>query len=989
LTDIRTYRDDSVPQNVSLDLLIQALEPLSQDPIHINVFYKKPDVPVIDPETGGPAIDPDTGQFKMIESNPPTWRDRYETFPTRDAFDDWCQAQARGLVGAKGAIGITNYSWHGRRLEKSFAWTHRTFLDCDNAGTYEKIVAALAPTGLRFGVHESSGSVRRRTLGTVPPNSLPLKWHLDLAFSRPLANPLDEVYPQGETEVQAKAREAALSEEEQSKLRWRASYLRKEWKRKQRFLIRFFSKLGELDDAQGKAGFDLSVTQMCQFRYLGVRYRQDGPEPVTWNSRGPLGLNFEKLLELAGYEAAPWTEWAPRRKAVVKISNADGSVDTYQRSGGYEDLDAEIQRSMTMDRFLGEVVGISPDTVNGGGGGCSKSWTCPVPTHPDPGRRTLETDRSKAWDGDWFRCWGDCDTQGGVIKFATLYWGISYRAARMALAKHLGLNPKDYRGRLEKISSEFKEASETDQTARIKLTGPAPAPAATPEPVKEPVSAAKKVLLKAKRAKLSKKKLKNVEAWVEKHWERFKNQEDLLRALTKTILMLQGTEKDVGVVATTLWFRFAHLYEGDYPALLFEVANTYERLRTGQPSVGVGFLKKSVGTWELFQLAGAFRRDGFEFKPAVKYLVGFGLTLGEDKTFLDSQWFEHDIDLGRMPNLEEVDSPEYKKHEKRRTPFKNALRRPGACSQCEQRVTGDHGRPLGPSGPDGRPTHLTRRIVCVSKLCLFCMVLQTISEAEILEDMWKERISKKKPTWVVQGTVEKIEYLSEVKADLSRIRDAKLGILGWGSDYKPQLTVFVNDDRAAIAVKSALSISQKVAAGRRGEEIPRPASKTWRVTDPKKAVGIAIEARLSFNIFGKRLVEEQRADELADWLWWAVGKVPVRNPRKEDALNWPTKAQVQAQVKQNKGESWEPDLWPGEVMNYELFHRATGYSLGHRAKIPYGIDDAARLMQSNMGFRHALAMKLAEDRRAKGNKEVMTDLENHRMPLRGADTAVA
>lgn len=993
-------RNDCIPQNVSLDVLTQALEPLSTDPIHVNVFYKKPDKVVIDPETGGPAVDPDTGQYKTIPSNPPTWRERYEAFPTRDAFDDWCQAQAQTLVGDKGAIGITNYSWHGRRLEKSFAWTYRTFLDCDTAGTYEKIVKALAPTGLRFGVHESSGSVRRRTLGTVPPNSLPLKWHLDLAFSQPLRNPFDEIYPQGETELQARQREASLSEEDKAKLRTRASYLRSEWKRKQRFLIRFFSKLGELDQGD-EPGFDLTVTQMCQFRYLGVRYRTDGPTPAVWNSRGPLALNFEKFLELAGYVPEEYVPWAPRQKSVVKISNADGTFDTYLRTGGYEDLDAEIQRTMTMAQFLGQFAGISPDTNNGGG---SQSWTCCVPTHPDPGRRTLETARSKAWDGDWFRCWGDCDTQGGVIKFAGLYWGISYREARMALAKHLGLNPKDYRGRMEKVDSEFKAAAETDQSARVKLTGPVgpidkeiaevaaleAVPTGAPIPVKPTASAAKRFLAKGKKKKVKKKALKWVSAWIEEYWPRYKKQEDLLRALVKTILMMQAKEKDIEVVAATLWYRFAHLFDGDYGALLFEVTNTYERLRTGQPSVGVGFLKRSVGTWELAQLASAFRKDGFEFKPAIKYLVGFALTKDtpEDKAFLDNQWFEHNIDAGRMPNLEEADSAAFHKHEKRRVPFKNAIRRPGACSQCEQIMTGDGGRALGPTDADGQPTHLKRRLVCVSKLCLFCSVLQTISETEILEDMWKDQVTTKKPRWVVQGTVEKVSYLAAVKEKLSRIKDAKLGILGWGSDYKPQLTILVNDDRAALAVKSALYVSQVVAAGQLLEEPPESnPAKVWRVTDHKKAVAIAIEARISFNLHGKRLVEEQKADELADWLWWAVGRVPVRNPRKEEALHWPTKAQVQAQVKSHKGEKWEPDLWPGEAINYELRHIATQYTLGRRAKIPFSIDDAFMLMKTNMGFRHALAEKNAADAAAR-NKQVV-DLENHRTPLRGAVTAVA
>jgi hypothetical protein len=980
--------DDFIPQNVSLEILEQALEPLSQDPIHVNVYYKKPDRVVVDTVTG---------EQTTVESNPPTWRDRVETFPTRDAFDSWVELQSKTMVGQKGAIGITNYSWHGRRLEKSFAFTNRGFLDCDSGGTYEKIATMLSSLGVRFSVHESSGSVRRRTLGATPVDSLPSKWHLGLAFSQALTNPLDEVYPQGETELQAKQREAAMSSDDLAKERTRAGYLRREWKRKQHFLIRFFSTLAGLDANDGAPGFDLTVAQMCQFRYLGVKYTQDGPDPIVWNSRGQFAINFDRLLQVAGYVPAEYKPWQPRNKAVVKVARGDGTgrVDVYKKSGGYEDLDTEIQRSLTMDRFIGDFAGIQPDTHNGGG---SKSWTCPVPTHPDPGRRTLETDRSKSWDGDWFRCWGDCDCEGGVIKFASLFWGISYRQARLDLAKHLGLNPADYRGRLEKVGVEFEET--TDQTVRIPLGG----------------SSAKKLLAKSKAKKLKKaeakaeaEKLAGVQAeqefeaeqrrkdkafakkalpctaaWVAENMASFKDRDSFFLAMIKMILLAQRKVKDVEAIASTLWPSFGDLYGNDKSALLFEVVGTYERLLAGSPAIGSGFIKEHVKSWERLKLAEALALDGYAFRPMLKSLVGFGLTVGDDRDYLNDQWSEHDVDSGRTPNLHDPESPEFKKHEKRRVPFKNAFRRPGVCCLCDQIMVGSGNRNLGPTGPDGEASELKRKIVCNTKICLFCAVLQTISEAELLDDMWADEVSEKKPCFIVKGTVEKMAWIKAVKKDLGYVSDAKLAIVGWGSNYKPELTVLVRNEAAAISVRSAIQAAQIEAAKAEGSPLTAyPVVGYERVTEASRTVDIAACARISFNIHGKRLIEEQRSDELAEWLWWSIGKVPVRNPQKADALHWPTNAMVQAQCKKDKGEDvWEPELWPGEVATYILKHRKTGYVLARRKKVPFGIDDAHKHMKNNSGFRYAQSQLEAAEAKAAGR--VVFNATTHRVTLGGA-----
>ena len=945
-------KDQSVPSNVSLAPVLGAIGPVPQGKaICFNVY--------------------NSGQQKHCTSK--------EAF-TVDEAENWRQFMANTRVGEKGALGITNLSSTTRRREKNFAWTHRMYFDCDDGGTHERLAALLSQAGLRFSIHESSGSVKRRTLDPRLRNTLPSKWHVEIVLSKPLFNPLDELYPQGETEEQQLAREAAETEEEAHKRRARDGYLRGEWKRKYRFVARFLSRLAGLDGADGSCGFDLTTSQMCQLRFLGIKFSEDGPAPYVWSSGGSNSLDWEKFLELAGYKPEPYEPYVPPSKE-ISIPTSKGVV-TYERSGGMNELDDEIRRRISLESYMGRL-GQGHTTVNYDRG--SMSWYCPVPTHPNPDSRTLETYPSNVHAGDRWICRGDCvdkslKSKGDVIDLEWLCRGHASRhAARLSLAVELGLNPDDYR---EKLTQKYEEVEDFPITIVFKLPDPvdpngptatlpsidspswAPAPEPStppplqlPAPVQPPLSAAKKFLANARKTppKTAPPGLEHTAKWAKNYAFRSGDLKVFTRAMTK-VLMEAGAvlrknkkgewEHRMDILASTLW-QGVHEHYRTYDELLKDIAITYDRIEKGGHCVGRTRLRSLLGTQAMFEFSKALRRDGCDFKESLKKLVGFGLTRGDDKDWLDglAKWIE------THPVEKDEDPEELAKWIKRYTRFMNAIRRPGACSLCEQIAKGERGRDLGPSRPDGTATPLKQRLVCTSKTCTYCYMQRTLYEMELLEDLWKDRPSKDEDgIFVITVTgIEKLDHIGVIKKEVSKDPDPKLGILGWGDDGKATLSYFVTTVEAEIVVRSAVIGGSYMACGKMLE------INSSKVKTVGEAIDTAIEAKLSFHVHARQLIEERRNDDLCEWLWWAVYKTPVKNPKNSLALPWPTQLQIKERIKEKCGNDFVPDIYPGEKIYYELYHRATGYFLGKRTKHPWTLDQAMDAMAINHGLRETLA----------------------------------
>jgi hypothetical protein len=816
----------------------------------------------------------------------------------------WVHQQAH-LVNVKGKLGVANYSVSGGRREVDMDRADSFYFDCDGSGTWENLARVLKKAGIPAYFHESSSSVRGRAEGDT---SLPLKWHVVIPLVRSLSNPLaglDLTSPE-------------------------ARYARREWKRRYRHAAAVLSALagfvgiGSVNKkGVTSCGFDSTTAQMCQIRFLGARQEAGGVPPQMVFLEGQHALDWDGFLRETGYSAGPMND-SPAIKT-VRVPTPEGKVREYAISGAYEQLDEDIRNGISVKGFLSTFCGYTEPHSG-------TSHYCCVLHYETTNLRSMHVYPADVLGGnEMWHCHGDCGTSGDVIRLGQLFWGGTRKQARGRLADHLGLDMENYR---PKITRPPVELAPTVADGPVEV-----------EP-EAPVSTGKKKRV----PRAAPEGLAHVTEWAKKYVVRYGRPSEFSRAVAKVLL---ENKIAADVIATTLWPIACDHYR-QYDSLLAVVLDVYDRVKKGQPATGKTKLRKRLGSWGMFALSKALRREKRDFKQALTSLVGFGLTRGEDKAWLD-WWYKQYLanppdDEKKPPGAVSTDG-QPTAWDKRYTIFLNQLRRPGGCKQCAQIVTGEGGRNLGPGGADGKPQQLKRNLVCTSKSCVYCFMLQAVAELELLEDLWKDRPGEgEEGIYEVKAEgIEHADYLTPIRDMVSRMPDPKLGIVGWGDDGKPTLSYFVTSREAATIVTSQIEVGCLIAYGKRPEVSRR------RFETTGAAIDAAIEARISFNMHARRLIEERRDQELFAWTWWAARKVPVKNPRNKKALPWPTKAQIQEQVKANKGEDWEPDIFEGEVLTYTLVHVATGYFLGRRKKIPYTLDQSMDIMAVNSGLQHAQA----------------------------------
>lgn len=845
---------------------------------------------------------------------------------TWNDYQFWVYQQAH-QVNQKGLLGVANYSKNGGRLEVDMDHASRFYFDCDGAGTWERLEKVFKKAGIQAFFHESSSSVRKRVEGDY---DLPLKWHCEIRLARTLPNPLAGLDP-----TSPEARHA-----------------RREWKRKYKHgaavlsALAGFVGIGAPTGAEKSCGFDATTAQMCQIRFLGARQNEGGLVPAMSFLEGKKALDWDLFLQATGYEEGSVQTTTPGALQTVRVPTPEG-ITEYQFSNAHEQVDAEIRDRISVRQFLATFCGYSSPHSGDG------HYFCPI-HHEAEDNRTFHVFNADVLGGrEMWHCFGDCGgVTGDVVRLASLFWGCKRWEARNRLASHVGIDPKDYH-------TQFK----------IKLTGE-PKEAKAPEAqLPEGKSKQKHVPRKAPPG------LNYATLWAAKWAPSYQGEPiEFARAVTKVLIecgagmtrpdrqapqkektKLEILKKDkaatinLPVLASTLWPATGRHYRR-YDNLLATVVEVWKRKQNNEPAVGRKKLR-TLGTQAMFELAKALRRDGLDFREALKSLVGFGLTRGADKEWLDGLWEWMKAHPADNDWDDENELEEHEKWDARYTRFMNAIRRPGGCSQCEQTLKGEGDRDLGPTGSDGEATPLKRRLVCSTNSCVYCFMLQTISEMELLEELWKDRPREdEEGIFVVEAKgIEKLEHIQTIKKEVSKHSDPKLGIMGFGDDGKATLSYFVTSDEAAGVVQSSIIGGGYVA---NGKEMDVKYRKFKTVGD---AVDTAIEAKISFHVHPRRLIEERRNEDLTEWLWWAVYKSPVRNPKNERALPWPTQVQIQERIKKNCGEGFEPDIFPGEVITYWLHHRETGYFLGKRKKIPFTLDQALDAMEINVGLRETLA----------------------------------
>jgi hypothetical protein len=800
----------------------------------------------------------------------------------------------------------------------------RFYFDCDGAGTWEKLKRALKKAGIPAIFHESSSSVKRRMDGD---ESLPLKWHVEIPLAKTLANPLHGLDLSGPE----------------------ARYARREWKRRYHHVaavlsaLAGFSGIGSVRGAESACGFDATTSQMCAIRFLGARQHELGVPAAMVFLEGDKALDWDAFLCETGYEASEFMPNPAIKK--IKVHGPTGVKD-WEYSDASDQLDADIRGQISVRQFLAAFCGYG--SAHSGEG----HYLCPA-HHETENKRSLHVYNADVLGGqEMWKCFGDCDTSGDVIRLAQLTWGCTRWQARGRLADYIGVDPADYRSK--------RIGGESLLPPRENLP---PVGAQLPPRENLPPVAVEKPLSSGSKKKAPKRApdgLPFTSKWAKKWLVRYGETQGFTRAVTKVMLMcgagsseVKGGDGkptkvvDLAVVASTLW-PMAGDYYRKYDSLLADVVSVQGRIQAKEPTTGVTKMRERLGSQGMFELAKALRRDGCEFKECLKILVGFGLTRGAQKKWLDGLWRWFKAHPAENPWDAEKQTVEHKKWKKRYDRFMNALRRPGGCKQCVQIVTGAGGRNLGPTGPDGEATRLKRQMVCVAKTCLYCFMLKAVTEMELLEEMWAERGEEK--IYVVEAKgIESPDHLEVIKAKVSKQSDPKLGITGWGDDGKPTLSYFVTNREAARVVRSAIIMGGYTACGKR-LDVTQRLCKTAR-----EAIDTAIAARLSFNVRVKHLIETGQAEELSAWLWWAVYKSPVKNPKNKAALPWPTKDEIQDHVRSRDGEAYEPDLYPGEVLTYTLEHAATGIFLGRRRKLPFSFDQALDAMDVNQSVRNATA----------------------------------
>jgi hypothetical protein len=707
---------------------------------------------------------------------------------------------------------------------------------------------------------------------------------------------------------------------------------------------------------------DLSTSQMCSIRFMGCRANEEALPPRLAFVPGDKALDWKALLVATGYEPAPLPE---DPKAPIVIVTPSGEVREYKINSDWDQLKSDIQERMPISKFIRTQLGIESEKESG-------HYKCML--HAGEGDRTFHIFRGT--DGvELWKCHSQCGA-GDVIKLASKAWNLSWKDALFQLATQVGLDPNSYRSDMSVSSSAdpFEPPREEDQRLsfklKVKLKGetheiPAQAPAfghppgdssdLSTELVRPPSGPAEVPLtgkVKPPPKPLRKKGRKKVSKWASKWVYKAKNHvKSFALSAGKMILMAMAQDNDGKAdpreVAALLWPAVGGYYR-KFHALEADLADLINRIKNGKRCRGYTWLKKCAGSRCLFDLQVALRRDGYgRFASNLKSVMGLGLLRGD----------EADLAAG-MPRFYRRSRPTSQdgseSYERQVTMLINGLQRPANCGVYKQILTED-GRNLGPPSPDGSPSVLSRRMVCEAKLCPYCMHLELLAEAAELEQLWGHRQRNRKRGddgfFMVEMTgIPDMHRISEIKNYVSRQPDPKLPVLGWGADGLPMLRYFVMTMEARDIVASQLE-----AAGSLIFDLDLPVKRIRLSGGYKEAVDLALETKLSYYVHGQVLLETGSRQRLVDWLWWSSRKSPVRNPRNEFALSWPTKPQLKLAVKEARGENYELDVLDQDNVTYTVLHDQTGYKLGSRKRIPYTINQVIELAEHSLGLRHAKA----------------------------------
>lgn len=523
----------------------------------------------------------------------------------------------------------------------------------------------------------------------------------------------------------------------------------------------------------------------------------------------------------------------------------------------------------------------------------------------------------------WWKCLGDCDTHGDVIKLAQLYWRTSWYQALHRLARFVGLDPDahEYRAQAEVLIDPF--ADEEDSNAhefdvQVEELPEAPEPAKPAVPTFAP-----------KRDDRKKKPEPTLEEWTRTWSVRVEKRNNFFRATARLLLSSGLDAKQV----TEGLFAGCDGYYKTPDDLHAEVLEVQERIRNAEPAAGKPWLVRNVGVVALYELANVLHAKASKasggtasFASAFRATVGFSFVDGDSAKWLDSLSMKY----GEEDNF--VLHNELSGDADAAARVLNAFKRPTVCCRFSNVKTG--------IATDGSTDLGTTNIVCESRLCLYCATIKMSGIDGALQKKW----AKIRRLYFVRVTVPRLEDIDAVRACVSkRAKRPKITILGFDEGL-PTITFiadeFIKQVYLASSVRTWVSMNY-----RSRPELKDVEPELWE-SDGLEAADIAMQTMASYYMHGRKLVEERREEELVKWLCWSDHKQVAR--RSKGAPYWPTEKELKESREKDENAK-EP--MPGTEVTYTLQHNQTGMKLGHRIGKPYTIDEARRTALTNQALR--------------------------------------
>lgn len=911
--------------------------------------------------------EPDAYTFGVYDGDETRRRQTTQFRGTWDDYHAWL-AQESYAVREKGARFVTNPSSSpSRRREHNQLWSDRIFLDCDNAGPPDKLVAFFSYYGVAAIFHESAGSVKRRTEAwqAGQPDPGVTSWHCEIPLSQRICNPY-----------------STPDKSPPSDPRW--SHWRSESKRAH---AHYLGVLGAFAGFPGvgqgpnghHCGFDLAPNQLCSPRFLGCRHHPQGPLPWIYRVPGNNAVDLEALLYSTGFEPKPYIPPQPIQAKKIRLALPGGRTREKTVVSNNQQLYADVKERLDCHTFLQVHLGRQPTKHTNSS---DAYYYCPghleelnpsnLPGGPNKqGFHAFTNSQGESR----FRCHGDCGTGGDVIHLAALAYGVTVGKAAWKLAELIGLDLDQYRSRVEQ--------PELEPVAEL-VDGPEEEPDEDLADLPQPPPSVKR------RAPTRHTPLSRTTDWIETHLDGVSKLGNAVRAMVRFAVEGDARERKELIEAARERNELAQIPMEEDPDRLAasvytvlhdqieedrvegEAWDVCDRLQRGKRAAGRDYLKETLGPLPLMRLSMALYQDARAegrlgdrtFTDFFRKATMFQTASREDRRFLHgvfNDFFKARMEQAEVekavldsqedadPNLVKAATDKY--YLERYLALQS--RRPTACKRFHHKV----------STTFGREVCKKQMLVCQGKLCLYCLTLETLYEYELLLSKWKEHEDEGGRFHLLRCVADTWEQIHDLKKAVSRCNRPRLAVLGVVDDD-------LRSGRPAVTFvcKKSLDLGYVRSSARAwyGQKIIHEkqvqldnCERRWAVDTAEEALAEVLSQKAYYRLQGLQQIWAKDPQGLEDYLTQTFRKQAVvsRNPK---GLPWVTKAEMAEEAKRRKEDDDELDLAEGEELVYELVHTKTGVVIAKQVGRPFQIDQAAALAALKREIRDTMRAQAGE-----------------------------